>query len=132
VIGDRKGAGAGRSAGGAAGPGESDEEGQGSARRPGRGRPAPPPPLTGDPERTKLKERPEYVSPLVGEGAWKPSSGLGVDAGAASAGAPEAATDPARLAEYRRQAEAFVGRDGFPAADREIVKGYFDRVARPK
>jgi hypothetical protein len=77
-------------------------------------------------------ERPEHVDPLVGEGAWKPSSGLGTDAGATAAGAPEAATDPERLAAYRRHAEAFTGRDGFPEADRAIVKGYFERVAPAK
>ncbi len=132
VIGRRPAAGVGSPAGGGAGASEGDEESPGSGGRTGRGRPAPPPPLSGDPERTKLKERPEHVAPLVGEGAWKPSSGLGVDAGAAAGGAPEAANDPARVAEYRRQAEAFVGRDGFPAADRDIVKSYFDRVAGPK
>ncbi|MEK7466088.1 MAG: hypothetical protein AAB074_01625 [Planctomycetota bacterium] len=132
TIGERELAGGGSGGGrsGTANPADGEETGPGAL--PGRGRPAPPPPLFGDPERKKLRERPEHVDPLVGEGAWKPSSGLGLDAGAAAGGAPEAATDPERLAAYRRQAEAFTGRDGFPEADREIVRGYFERVVPAK
>lgn len=121
------GRGGGRAEGG--GGNGADGERPDAGGRNGRGRPAPPPPLSGDPERTKFRERPAHVDPLVGEGAWKPSRGLGLDAGAAAAGAPGAETDPERLEAYRRQAEAFVGRDGFPPADRALVRGYFDRVA---
>jgi len=94
----------------------------------GGGRSTRPPPLFGDPERGHFQKRPEHVSPILGQGDWKPS-GTAVDGGAAAAGAPGAATEPERLAAYRKQAEAFVGRDGFPEGDREIVRTYFDRVA---
>lgn len=127
--GETAGGGSAASAGGSSGSAGADDAPSPSPGRPGRGRPAPPPPLFGDPDRGRFNEHPEHVDPLVRGGDWKPSGSLGVDSGAAAAGAPEAASDAERLAAYRRQAEAFVGRDGCSDADRGIVKGYFDRVA---
>ncbi|NUN50341.1 MAG: hypothetical protein HUU15_16130, partial [Candidatus Brocadiae bacterium] len=71
--------------------------------------------------------RPEIVAPLVGDGDWSPAASA-VDPVAAAEGAPSAATSAARLADYRRQAESWVGRDGCPEPDRSLVRGYFDRV----
>ncbi|MBI2923237.1 MAG: hypothetical protein HYY18_19450 [Planctomycetes bacterium] len=124
---DRRG-GTGGDVGVGSGPGEDESPAGGGGGGGSRGRPAPAPPLFGDPERGKFRERPERVDPLLGKGDWKPT-GSAVDPAAAAAGAPEAATEAERLTAYRRQAEAFVGRDGFPAGDRAIVKGYFERVA---
>lgn len=88
---------------------------------------APSPPLFGEPERARFKERPVAVEPLVGDGDWRRADAL-VDAGAAADGAPGEGTEAARRAAYRKQAEAFVGRDGFPPEDRRIVESYFDRA----
>jgi hypothetical protein len=110
---------------GGAGAGASSAGGGG--KRDPYGHPFPAPPLFGDPERHKFRERPEHVKPLVGDGDWKAVAG--VDPGAAAGGAPDAASESARVAEYRRQAEAWAGRDSCPASDREIVRTYFDRIA---